>query len=144
MPRTRLFLIALPLTLALVAGGWWVASRLQAQVRIGEGRVLYAETCAACHGAQLQGQPDWQRPGPDGRLPAPPHDASGHTWHHDDALLFRITREGSAAVIGNGYESNMPGFAGVLTDDQIRAVLAYIRSTWPAQERAYQRALNTQ
>ena len=142
MPRTRLMLIALPLTLALVAGGWWVAGRLQAQARIGEGRVFYAETCAACHGAQLQGQPDWQRPGPDGRLPAPPHDASGHTWHHDDALLFRITREGSAAVIGNGYESNMPGFAGVLTDDQIRAVLAYIRSTWPAQERAYQRALN--
>jgi mono/diheme cytochrome c family protein len=100
-----------------------------AQVELG--KTIYAENCAACHGATLQGQPDWKSPRPSGRLPAPPHDATGHTWHHPDAMLFEIVKRGSAAVVGNGYESDMPGFDGILTDDEIAASLAYIRSTWP-------------
>lgn len=102
------------------------------------GAALYAERCAACHGAELEGQPDWQRRLPSGRLPAPPHDASGHTWHHADSILLRITREGPAAVVGGAYESDMPGFADVMTDDEIEAVLAFIKSTWPERERAVQ------
>ena len=43
------------------------------------GAQLYAENCASCHGANLEGQADWRSPGPDGRLPAPPHDETGHT-----------------------------------------------------------------
>jgi mono/diheme cytochrome c family protein len=102
------------------------------------GRDLYARQCASCHGASLEGQPDWMRRLPSGRLPAPPHDASGHTWHHPDGVLFRIVKEGTAAVVGQGYESDMPAFAGVLSDQQIRGVLAFIKSTWPERERAYQ------
>lgn len=105
---------------------------------ITRGRQLYAGNCASCHGAKLEGQRDWKRSRPSGRMPAPPHDASGHTWHHPDGVLFRITREGPAAVVGNGYESDMPGFGDVLSDEDIRAVLAFIRSTWPERERAYQ------
>jgi mono/diheme cytochrome c family protein len=105
---------------------------------IARGAVVYAEACAACHGANLEGAPDWRTPGPDGLLPAPPHDASGHTWHHGDAVLFRITKEGPAAVVGGGYRSAMPGFADVLSDEDIWAVLAFIRSTWPERQRAYQ------
>jgi mono/diheme cytochrome c family protein len=105
---------------------------------IEQGRGLYAENCASCHGAELEGQPDWKTPLPSGRMPAPPHDASGHTWHHPDGVLFRITKEGPATVVGNGYESDMPGFRGVLSDEEIRAVLAFIKSTWPERERAYQ------
>ena len=71
-------------------------------------------------------------------MPAPPHDASGHTWHHPDGVLFRITKEGVAAVVGGGYQSDMPAFGDVLSDDEIRAVLAYIKSMWPERERAYQ------
>jgi mono/diheme cytochrome c family protein len=71
-------------------------------------------------------------------MPAPPHDASGHTWHHPDGVLFRITKEGPAAVVGGGYESDMPGFGDILGDEDIRAVLAFIKSTWPERERAYQ------
>ena len=63
---------------------------------------------------------------------------SGHTWHHPDEVLFRIVREGTAAVVGGGYESDMPGFADVLSDAEIRAVLDYIKSTWPERERTYQ------
>jgi mono/diheme cytochrome c family protein len=105
---------------------------------IARGETLYAERCASCHGARLEGQPNWQSPLPSGRLPAPPHDASGHTWHHPDGVLFRITREGTAAVVGGGYESDMPGFAGILGDEDIRAILAFIKSKWPERERAYQ------
>ena len=105
---------------------------------IEQGRQIYADQCASCHGAQLEGQPDWKTPLPSGRLPAPPHDAGGHTWHHPDDILFRIVREGTAAIVGGGYESDMPGFADVLGDAEIRAVLAYIKSTWPERERTYQ------
>lgn len=111
--------------------------RAEAEV-IASGRALYAENCGACHGANLEGAPDWRTPKPDGRLRAPPHDAGGHTWHHADEVLFRITKHGSAAVIGGGYESDMIGFGEVLTDREIRDVLAFIRSTWPERERAYQ------
>lgn len=105
---------------------------------IEQGRQIYADQCASCHGAQLEWQPDWKTPLPSGRLPAPPHDAGGHTWHHPDDILFRIVREGTAAIVGGGYESDMPGFADLLSDAEIRAVLAYIKSTWPERERTYQ------
>ena len=71
-------------------------------------------------------------------MPAPPHDASGHTWHHPDGVLFRITREGPAAVVGGGYQSDMLGFGNVMSDDDIWAVLSFIKSTWPERERQYQ------
>ena len=102
-----------------------------------QGRQVYADQCATCHGAQLEGQPDWKTPLPSGRLPAPPHDAGGHTWHHPDDILFRIVKEGTAAIVGGGYKSDMPGFA-VLSDAEIQAALAYIKSTWPERERTYQ------
>jgi len=102
--------------------------------QVAAGKSIYAQHCATCHGVNLEGQPDWRRRKPDGRLPAPPHDASGHTWHHPDALLFAITKRGLVPPHAPpGYASDMPAFAGVLSDDQIRAVLAYIQSRWPKQ-----------
>jgi mono/diheme cytochrome c family protein len=127
-------------TAALVL--WHLGFGSDEAAAIAQGRNLYAGHCAACHGANLEGQPDWKKPLPSGRMPAPPHDASGHTWHHADGILFRITKEGPAAVVGGGYESDMPGFGDVLSDSDIRAVLAFIRSTWPERERAYQRELS--
>jgi mono/diheme cytochrome c family protein len=103
-----------------------------------EGRAIYGQYCARCHGANLEGQPNWRTRLPSGRLPAPPHDANGHTWHHSDRMLFEITKKGTAAVVGGGYESDMPGFEGVLSDDQIRSVLAFIKSTWPEREQRFQ------
>jgi len=100
------------------------------------GQSIYSENCASCHGANLEGQPNWRSPGPDGRLPAPPHDATGHTWHHDGDTLFRLTKYGTGALIGDpDYASNMPIYEGVLTDDEIIAVLSYIKSKWPQDVR---------
>jgi len=100
------------------------------------GAEIYAAQCAACHGVNLEGQANWQERGPDGLLPAPPHDETGHTWHHPDAQLFAITKYGTSAMVGGGYRSAMIGFGEVLSDDEIIAVLSYIKSTWPARVRA--------
>ena len=98
---------------------------------------VYAQNCAACHGGNLEGEENWQGRDEDGRLRAPPHDASGHTWHHDGDLLFRLTKYGPGAVIGDpDYETNMPAYENILSDAEIIAVLSYIKSTWPPQIRA--------
>jgi mono/diheme cytochrome c family protein len=98
---------------------------------VAQGKALYVENCATCHGANLEGEPNWKQRTPDGLMPAPPHDQSGHTWHHPDAMLFAITKQDSAAVVGQGYESNMPGFEDSLSDQDILNVLGFIKSTWP-------------
>ena len=101
------------------------------------GATVYQQNCASCHGVNLEGQPDWRSPGEDGRLPAPPHDASGHTWHHDGEALFQLTKYGVGALINDpDYASNMPIYDGVLSDDEILAVVSYIKSTWPDDIRA--------
>lgn len=109
------------------------------------GEMIYQKHCAACHGAQLEGQPNWRVRGTDGRLPAPPHDATGHTWHHADDLLFEITKYGAAVVIDDpGYQTNMPSYAGILSDTDIVAVLSFIKNTWPEEERQWQDEVNRQ
>jgi len=105
---------------------------------VAAGRALYDTYCAACHGAHLEGQPNWQTVGPDGKVLAPPHDATGHTWQHTDDELFRLTKFSVKDVAPEGYVSDMPAFAGTLSDEQIWAVLAFIKSSWPPDIRAYQ------
>jgi Cytochrome c, mono- and diheme variants len=117
-----------------------LAATLIAAPSIGQepdGRVLYMNNCAACHGAELEGQPDWMVRKPDGRLPAPPHDATGHTWHHSDDQLFLIVKDGLAAI-APGYETDMPAFGETMTDAEIEAVLEFIKGTWPEREREIQ------
>jgi mono/diheme cytochrome c family protein len=98
------------------------------------GRNVYAQHCAACHGARLEGQPNWRARLPNGRMPAPPHDDGGHTWHHPDEVLVSITKNGLVPPYAPaGYVSDMPAFAGTLSDAEIRAVLAYIASHWSTE-----------
>jgi mono/diheme cytochrome c family protein len=107
---------------------------------LARGQVIYAARCAACHGAQLEGQPNWrERDARSGRLPAPPHDASGHSWHHPDEVLFNITKYGVArAAQLKDYDSAMPAYDGVLSDGEIVAVLSWIKSRWPPEIRRQQ------
>jgi S-disulfanyl-L-cysteine oxidoreductase SoxD len=106
---------------------------------VASGRKVYEAHCAACHGAQLQGQPNWRERDAKGLLPAPPHDASGHTWHHPDEVLFRITKHGVAQAANlKDYPSAMPAYEGVLSDAEIVAVLSYIKAQWPAEIRKRQ------
>lgn len=108
-----------------------------AQVALG--RDLYARYCASCHGAELAGEANWRRRKPTGRMPAPPHDASGHTWHHPDTQLFALTKRGVVPPLAPpGYASDMPGFAGSLSDTQIWSIIAFIKSRWPEEIRRRQ------
>jgi mono/diheme cytochrome c family protein len=105
------------------------------QAMLAMGQKLYSQHCGACHGMKLEGQPNWQRRLANGRMPAPPHDESGHTWHHTDEVLFGITKHGLVPPYAPpGYQSDMPAFAGTLSDEEIRAVLAYIKSHWTNPE----------
>lgn len=99
-----------------------------------QGQPIYTTHCAVCHGESLQGQRNWRQRLPNGRLPAPPHDQTGHTWHHSDAMLVDIIKNGlvPGRTAPPGYESDMPAYRAILTDEEIVAVLAYIKSTWPA------------
>ena len=109
-------------------------------VAFGEG--VYRDSCASCHGAELKGQPGWRSRNADGTLKAPPHDESGHTWHHPDQMLFDYTKFGGKAVVGPGFKSAMPGFQGVLKDREVWAVLAFIKSRWPPSARERQRLID--
>ena len=110
------------------------------------GRALYADHCAACHGANLEGQPNWQVADENGVLPAPPHDETGHTWHHDNQLLFDYTKFGGQAALSDrgisGFNSGMPAFADTISDEQIWEILAFIRSTWPERIQEIQAVRN--
>ncbi len=112
--------------------------------QVAQGRKLYAENCASCHGTKLEGQKNWRRPLPEGGLAAPPHDQTGHTWHHPDQLLFKYTKLGGQAIAPKGFKSNMPGFAETLSDEAIWAVLAFIKSSWPEKIRRRHAQLNAQ
>ncbi|OWY06352.1 c-type cytochrome [Thioclava sp. IC9] len=142
----RIFLLSLAITggVALSPAG---ASSLEGR-DIARGKQLYATHCASCHGADLEGQPDWSEAGPDGVLPAPPHDATGHTWHHETALLFDYVKQGGAvALAARGvadFPSGMPGFGGTLSDAEILDILGFIRSTWPERMQAVQAARDGQ
>jgi mono/diheme cytochrome c family protein len=137
--------LACAIGLSLISAGYifgWPL--LQSRVAAGQlktGKALYAQHCATCHGANLEGQSSWQTPKADGKLPAPPHDETGHTWHHSDDQIFRITKLGVSAVVPS-YESDMIGFADKLSDEEIRAIIAFIKSSWPQKHRQYQEQRN--
>jgi len=83
--------------------------------------------------------------GSDGLLPAPPHDPSGHTWHHPDAQLFAITKHGLAKLIDQpDYRTAMPVYDGVLSDDEIVAVLSWIKAQWPLEVQQRHDEINAQ
>lgn len=105
--------------------------------QIALGRAIYARECASCHGAKAEGQPDWTQALPDGSLPAPPHDASGHTWHHSDAELIRIILKGGTVYDPN---SKMPAYEEKLTVDDAEAILAFFKAHWGPTELSYQAA----
>ena len=95
------------------------------------GQKIYLENCASCHGVKLEGQKNWQTRDDEGYLLAPPHDETGHTWHHTDEYLFLMTKYGIEKIIGKKYPNNMPAYEDILSDKEIIAVLSFIKSSWP-------------
>jgi len=110
--------------------------------QVAAGEKLYRAHCASCHGVNLEGQAEWRTRNADGTLKPPPHDASGHTWHHPDQVLFDYTKLGGQPTAPPGFKSAMPGFADRLSDAETWAVLAFIKSRWPPAIRDRQRQID--
>ncbi len=141
--RQSCSVLALTLLLAspALAGEHWNLKPENADI-VAAGRKVYDANCASCHGAKLEGQPDWRQPNTEGKLPAPPHDIGGHTWHHADKVLFELTKFGLKKFAGDNYQSDMPAYDGVLSDQDIVAVLSFIKSTWPENIREHHDRIN--
>ena len=151
-PAARLLALVVLVGLIALAARWAMGTdeeealllRADDAELVALGGTVYAAQCASCHGANLEGQPDWRSRGADGLMPAPPHDETGHTWHHDDATLFELTKYGLARFAGDDYRSAMPAYEDTLSDEEIVAVLSYIKSRWPDEVQARHDELNAQ
>lgn len=119
----------------------WIAPT-EGQSRL-EGKRLYETYCASCHGVDLQGQLNWRQRLPNGRLPAPPHDVSGHTWHHPDAQLVEMIRYGFVGGVNApvGYQSDMPAFQTLLNESQILLILGFIKTHWDERSLSAQKEI---
>lgn len=106
---------------------------------VAEGRQIYDQYCAACHGGQGEGAADWKQPDEKGEMPPPPHDETGHTWRHSDAMLFKMIAEGWRHPFNKSDRLTMPAFGESLTDREIRAVIDYLKTLWTDEQREYQK-----
>jgi mono/diheme cytochrome c family protein len=106
--------------------------------QVKSGRAVYDRYCASCHGANAQGAPNWQERDERGELPAPPHNAEGHTWRHSDSELYEMVSKGMRDPFNKTTRLTMPGFNGVLSPDEIRAVIAYLKTLWTPEQRDFQ------
>jgi mono/diheme cytochrome c family protein len=102
--------------------------------RLARGAELYLQYCSTCHGVALEGAPDWKQAAPDGSYPAPPHDSTGHTWHHGDAVLLNIIANGGDPA----YNSKMPAFEDSLSTDEMLDILEFIKASWELEQRQAQ------
>ncbi|MGH2532812.1 MAG: c-type cytochrome [Thermomicrobiales bacterium] len=109
---------------------------------VDQGRAVFLQSCASCHGANAQGAANWQQPDARGNLPPPPHDDSGHTWRHGDGELTDIIRNGLRDVFNKTPELTMPPFKNHLSDEEIAAVIEYFKSLWSPEHRRYQEEQN--
>lgn len=106
--------------------------------QLATGKRVYDANCAACHGINGEGQPNWKVP-VNGVFPAPPHDGSGHTWHHPDQVLLEVIANG-----GGMPNSAMPAYGEILTEEEQVAVLEYIKTFWGKQEIEFQTQVTQQ
>jgi len=137
--RRSLIVVGAVLAVAVVAGAAtvWLSRPREVKVDhtdralVARGEPLYQLHCAPCHGAQLEGEPNWTTRDVRGRLPAPPHDESGHTWHTTIRSCSR-SRSTASASTRHGAISRICGLRENMSDEDIVATLAYIKSRWPA------------
>ena len=92
---------------------------------IEQGKAVYERDCKVCHGDARTGAGATEN--------SPPHGRTGHTWHHADGHL-------KAIILGTmEYEGKtMPSFEGKITDEELDAVLEYIKAGWDGEQRAWQ------
>ncbi len=130
----------------LVASAGMIPDRpLKAELEvtpIEQGRKIYRQQCAACHGLNGEGKQEWKRPNKQGELPAPPHNHTGHTWRHSNTMLFNMIQDGWRDPFNKTGRLTMPAFRNVLSPGEIRAVIEYLKSLWTSEQIEFQELEN--
>lgn len=112
------------------------ATSVPAEV-VARGAQLYATNCQACHG-DAKGN---------GKLPyVPSHGSDGHTWHHSDRNLTEIIMNGGDEMTAMMRQMSgtpedaprMPVWRAVLSEEDIKAILAFIKTFWTPEQRRMQ------
>jgi mono/diheme cytochrome c family protein len=114
-------IVSLTITLVSMKSSWAQSP--------GEGKKLYLTYCSSCHGEQGRGD------GPAARsLPVKPADhTDGKVMNQfSDNFLREIISKGGTAV---GKSPMMPGWGSQLKDQQLRDLVAYLRSIARASDR---------
>ncbi|QSX33263.1 cytochrome c [Shewanella avicenniae] len=90
-----------------------------------QGAHIYLTRCAACHGADGIGREQW----------IPPLAGASSMLTRHDASAINITLNGSSRIVTQGVPDayRMPPFRQQLSDQEIAAVLSFIRSAWGNQ-----------
>lgn len=137
---SRLVLLALAMLIvpALADASGRPASADNVPSEVAQGRHIYEQYCAACHGWQGEGADEWKKPDEEGEMPPPPHDETGHTWRHSDAMLFSMIAKGWRHPFNKSDRLTMPAFGKSLTDQEIAAVIEYLKTLWTDEQREYQ------
>jgi mono/diheme cytochrome c family protein len=98
------------------------AAAAQNPASASDGAVVYIATCSSCH--QADGE---------GIAGAFPPLAGNPTVSGNPVAVIAIVKgglEGRLVVNGQSYSGIMPRWRGVLSDEQIAAVISYVRSSW--------------
>ncbi len=130
-----LILFVVP-TVAIASGQ--PASTDPAPANVAQGQQIYQQYCAACHGQQAEGAANWNKPDEKGEMPPPPHDETGHTWRHSDAMLFKMIAKGWRHPFNKTDRLTMPAFEDALTEQEIQSVIEYLKTLWTDERRTYQ------
>ena len=111
------------------APGW--AATVGTALRERRGQEVYNASCIGCHLGPTGGTIDDY---------PPRHNANGHTWHHPDCLIARVTRDGISerSALAPPDAPLMPAFRDRLSPDDIDAVIAYIKTLWTPEQRSVQ------
>lgn len=99
-----------------------------AQVSLGSS--LYNANCGFCHGDALEGKPGWDKDYPSGGRPALPLDGEGAITRLSDQDIMDVVKFGGQPFSPSDYKNDMPGFEMQLSDGDIWAIVAFIKSRW--------------
>jgi len=121
-------------TLLFITPQYGATDKLDVKI-VKRGSQLYQQYCQVCHQENGVGETPipWSLRRP-GYFPAIPLNADSHAWHHDDEQLVRTILEGP------GPDSRMPAWKEVLSQDQAKDIVTYIKSLWPERIRECQGA----
>lgn len=146
-PKGRFLAIATLIGVAITAASIYYERRVvetavradwQDPVLVSEGRALYRDNCAFCHGDALEGQAGWDGDYPSGHRPALPLDGTAPIWRLSDDDIFDVVKYGGQPFSPRSYKNDMPGFEIQIPDAGIWALVAFMKSKWPEETRQRQ------